>query len=212
MGASNTPLIYAENEGSVPIHDTAHLKNHLYYLFSRTKGHPETADTSRNLILEFEGGKTTKPKITRSFYNAESKEACKRAQADMPTQASTIARLRCDVTYFAFMLPFGDVWVSNFVRGDLSAPQPEVSIDATVLHFVSGRLPSQTTVQREISERLAGASHIVDYARVNRETRQKVDIALIKFAREIAPVRPLVMAIHNDQAPSPCHLHRLYRP
>lgn len=212
MGASNTPLIYAEYEGSVPIHDAAHLRNHLYYLFSRTKAHPESADTSRNLILKFEGGKTIKPKRTRSFYNSNSKEACKRAQADMPTHASTIARLRSDVTYFAFMVPFGDLWISNFVHGDLSASQPEVSVDATVLHFVSGCLPSQATIQREISERLAGADHIVDYAKVNRKTRQEIDVTLIKAAREIAPVRPLVMAIHNDQAPSPCHLHRLYRP
>lgn len=64
MGASNTSLIYAQNEGSVPISDTDHLRNHIYYLFSRTKGHPETADTTRNLILEFEGGKTTKPSRT----------------------------------------------------------------------------------------------------------------------------------------------------
>jgi len=210
MGASNTPLIYTENVGSVPISDAAHLKNHLYYLFSRTRAHPETADTARNLILEFEGGKAIKPKIVRSFYNTESKEACKHAQAAMPTQAATIAGLRCDVTYFAFLLPFGDIWVSNFVRGDISARKPEVSIDGTVLHFVSGRLPTQAKVQQEISERLADARHIVDYAKVNRQTRQKVDVELIKAARDIAPVRPLVMAIHNDQTPSPCHLHRLY--
>lgn len=211
MDTPNTPLIYYANEGSVPINDTVHLKNHLYYLFSRTKGHPETEDTERNLVVEFEGGKTDTPKVVRSFYNSDTKEACKRAQADLPTQASTIARLRADVTYFAFLIPFGDIWVSNFVHGDLSAQKPEVSIDGSVLHYVSRTLPPQAEVQREISERLAAARHLVDYAKVNRETRQKIDAALIKVARQSAPVRPLIMAIHNDQSPAPCHLHRLYR-
>jgi hypothetical protein len=203
------PIIGMRHADPIGFEGRSHVHNFIRYLFSQTRKHPETSDTCRNMVIEYEGRR--RPATKRTFYNHAAASNCDAFLAGHADSPAPQADWCNDLTYFAFLIPLKGLWVSNFVSGrDGSRRTPlrmhcEQAASCCLQYAFDG---DQEAMMAEISRTLGPDDLVVEYQRATDEVQAAVNKALLMRMNARHPGKPALAIFHNDQE-STCHIHRI---
>ena len=177
-----------------------HIINFSKYMISDSRRLSRTKLTCKNLI--------TVGNLESLVYNEDVKLA-RQIQREN-TKGLNEGNCYADLTYFAFMFQFENIWISNFISGSKTQEFKVRDEDATAIFIDRIYHNKQSDAQRDISEIIHLSEGITFIDDIPEDLRRRVNKAIMTIQFQLYPVDALLSVIHYDQERTG-HIHRLIR-